>query len=71
MKLQEKRRYRITASDGKELEFYPMTIDRIKNELYIKIVSPLSSHQGFVLSSFESNPNKIEDITDEYNKSNP
>lgn len=54
MTLQENKRYRVTNGDT-TMEFIPLTIDREKNELYIKIVSPFSSHTGLVLSSIEEN----------------
>ena len=54
MTLQEKKRYKIEKDDF-WMEFYPMTIDRAKNELYIKVVKPFSAHTGLVLSSVEGN----------------
>lgn len=61
--LEEKKKYRMTSENGEHtMEFIPMTIDRAENKLYIKITSPVSSHNGFVLSSFEDSKNKLEEI---------
>jgi hypothetical protein len=60
--LEERKKYRMTSPDGVPMEFIPMTIDRENDEIYIKITSPVTSHDGFVLSSFETGDNKIEEI---------
>jgi hypothetical protein len=60
--LEEGKKYRMTSPEGISIEFIPMTIDRVKNEIYIKITAPVSSHEGLVLSSIEGDQNTIEEI---------
>ena len=62
IKLEEKKKYRVKSKGGEVMEFIPMTIDRESNELYVKITSPISAHQGLVLSSVEESENETEEI---------
>jgi hypothetical protein len=64
MQLQISSKYRIKKGND-VMDFIVMTIDREKNEVYVKIVYPVSYHTGLVLSSLENNINQIEKIENE------
>lgn len=57
--LQEGQKYKITVDD-KYMIYGVLTVDRKKDEVYIKVFEPYSSHQGYRLSSIEEKENTIE-----------
>lgn len=60
---EEKKKYRITKPDDDPnmfMEFIVCSIDEPKDEIYVKVTSPISAHTGIVLSSFRTSGNKIE-----------
>jgi hypothetical protein len=60
-KIEKDKKYRITSKrDNSVLDFHVMTIDRKKDEVYIKIVYPTCSHEGIKLSSMENRDDILE-----------
>ncbi len=64
MQLQASGKYRIKKGND-VMDFIVCTIDREKDEVYVKIVYPVSYHTGLRLSSLENNINQIEKIENE------
>lgn len=64
--LQEGQKYLIESPNGDKMIFMVMTIDRLKDEVYVKIVEPKLFHTGFKLSNIE-NPqqkNVVKELVD-------
>lgn len=58
-------RYRLEKGDV-FMEFYVMSYDEEKDEVYMKVVKPGVAHQGVTLSSLiKAGPVEIEEETDE------
>lgn len=58
----ENKKYKITKTNDPNIvmEFVVCTIDKPKDEIYVKVTSPTSAHLGLVLSSFDKPENIIE-----------
>jgi hypothetical protein len=61
MQLEENKKYKVEQK-GERLEFFVTSIDREKDEVYIKIVHPICSYTGLRLSSVENNRLKCEEV---------
>ena len=77
--LQEGQKYLIESPNGDKMIFMVMTIDRLKDEVYVKIVEPKLFHTGFKLSNIENPQQKnvvkelvdFKELSEEYFKNSP
>lgn len=77
--LQEGQKYLIESPNGDKMIFMVMIIDRLKDEVYVKIVEPKLFHTGFKLSNIENPQQKnvvkelvdFKELSEEYFKNSP